>query len=416
MRVCITGLGVQSACGSDPDALHRAMVEGRSAVRPLPDDPEIGLQRALVATCPEPGAIEGVPAHELMDLDRVAHFSIDVALQALRAAQSAGAPLPLERMPVVWGCSMGGLSTLDTAFHDLLERRKKRVRPMTVPMAMPSAPAFYVARYTQAQGPVTTLTAACASSALAIGQAARLIARGEAESVITGGTESTVDPCALRAWQATGALAVPDATDAARSCKPFDLQRNGFVVGEGAAALVLESEASAARRGAEVLGWILGFGHTSDLGHISRPTSPSQIEAMRQALEEAGIGPDDPLYLNAHGTATALGDEVEAASIHAVFGGRAAPLPVSSTKALHGHTLGASGALEAIVTLQALRHGHLPGNVHLREPAPQAASLHLLRTVRALDDAAERRRIGVSNSFAFGGINASLVLEARPRP
>ena len=410
MRVVVSGLGVMCASGASPEALHQAMVEARSAVALRQDVPELGLQRAVSALCPSPLTIDSLPAHQLLDLDRVSLFSLHAGLQAVRAAEASG-PLPRERMPVIWGCSMGGIGTLDEAYHDLLERRKKRARPMTVPMAMPSAPAYFLAHHLGLLGPVSTLTAACASSALAIGQAARMIERGEAEAVLCGGGESMVTNAAMRAWQMTGALSPADPTDPSRSCRPFDARRNGFAMGEGAGALVLESEASARRRGAPIHGYVRGYGHTADIAHISRPTSPSQVSAMRAALSEAELAPAQIHYLNAHGTATVLGDQVEAASILDAFGADAPRVPVSSTKALHGHTLGGSGAIESIVVLQALRHRQLPPNAHLDTLDPQLPALDFFREARALPTGTT---YALSNSFAFGGVNACLVLESAP--
>lgn len=408
MRVAVTGLGVMCASGAHPADLHQAMIEGRSAVAPRQDAPELGLQRAVSALCPAQFTIDSLPAHQLLDLDRVTLFSLHAGLQAIQAAEAA-APLARERMPVVWGCSMGGIGTLDEAYIDLLERRKKRARPMTVPMSMPSAPAFFLAHHLQLLGPVSTFTAACASSALAIGQAARMIERGEADAVLCGGGESMVTPAAMRAWQMTGALSPTDPVDASRSCRPFDARRNGFAMGEGAGALVLESVASARRRGAPIHGYVRGFGHTSDIAHISRPSQPSQVAALRAALADAGLAPDQIHYLNAHGTATVLGDLVEAGSIQEAFGACAERLPVSSTKGLHGHTLGGSGAIESIVTLQALQHRLLPPNAHLEAIDPNLPALNFLRQAKPLPGGTTH---AVSNSFAFGGVNACLVLES----
>lgn len=409
MKVAVTGVGVTCAAGLDGASLLSAALAGQSAARLLADVPEFGLQRAVAALCPTDFSIPGIAAHQLLDLDRVSLFSLHAAQQALAQAEASGRTLTRETLPVLWGCSMGGLSTLDTGYVDVLVRGKKRVRPTTVPMAMPSAPAFHVAHHFGLQGPVHTVSAACASSALAIGQACRMIERGEAQQVMVGGVDSMVAPTVLRAWQASGALAPADPDEPHASCRPFDARRTGFTMGEGAAALLLESATSALARQAPVLGWVRGFGHTSDIGHISRPSAAPQAAAMRAALRDAGLEQLESVsYINAHGTATLAGDAVEATSIREAFGSHADRLPVSSTKPVHGHLLGGAGALEAVLTLLALRAGVLPPNAHLRTLGEDVAPLHVLRERVGVPAGA----LALSNSFAFGGVNAVLALQS----
>jgi 3-oxoacyl-[acyl-carrier-protein] synthase II len=410
MRVAITGLGVTCASGLSVAELMAALLGGRSAVRALPEVPEIGLSRAVAAICRPDLSIAGIAGHLLLDLDRVSLFSLHAAQQALARAESCGAGgLQRETTAVLWGCSMGGLSTLDAGYLDVFVRGRKRVRPTTVPMAMPSAPAFHVAHHFGLLGPVSTISAACASSALAIGQACRMIERGEARQVLVGGVDSMVTPTVLRAWQASGALASADTAAPEKSSKPFDQHRSGFVMGDGAAALVLESCESAHARRAEVLGWVRGFGHTSDISHISRPSAPSQVAAMRAAILDAALTDSEHIgYVNAHGTATVVGDAVEAASIREVLQDDVAHIPVSSTKPLHGHLLGGAGALEAVVSLMALRGGVLPANAHLEHLSDDCTPLNVLREPTRV----KRGALALSNSFAFGGINAVLALEA----
>jgi 3-oxoacyl-(acyl-carrier-protein) synthase len=410
MKVAITGLGATCASGANTLELLDNLLKGQSSVRAIDDAPDIGLSRAVAAICSTELEIPGVKPHLLLDIDRVSLFSLHAAQQALAQAESQGAGLlARESLPVLWGCSMGGLSTLDAGYVDVMVRGRKRVRPTTVPMAMPSAPAFHVAHHFGLLGPVSTISAACASSALAIGQACRMIERGEASQVLVGGVDSMVAPTVLRAWQASGALARADLESPQQSCRPFDGERSGFAMGDGAAALLLESEESARARRAEVLGWVRGFGHTSDISHISRPSAASQVAAIRAALADASVADQESVgYINAHGTATDVGDGVEASSIREVFQGYAERLPVSSTKALHGHLLGGAGALEAVVSLLALRRCVLPANAHLRTLGGDCAPLHVLREPTAIRPGA----LALSNSFAFGGINAVLAIEA----
>jgi 3-oxoacyl-[acyl-carrier-protein] synthase II len=410
MKIAITGLGTTCASGTSTAALMSSILSGQGAVRALNDVPEFGLTRAAAAICTDDLTIPSIAKHLLLDIDRVSLFSLHAAEQAIAQSESRhAAPLQRDSVAILWGCSMGGLSTLDAGYLDVLVRGKKRIRPTTVPMSMPSAPAFHVAHHFGLKGPVSTISAACASSALAIGQACKMIDRGEAQQMLVGGVDSMVAPTVLRAWQASGALASAHLGDPRLSCKPFDAQRQGFVMGDGAAALMLESEASARARKAEILGWVRGFGHTSDISHISRPGAASQAAAMRAALQDAGVRSVEEVgYVNAHGTATLVGDAVEAASIKDVFENYASRLPISSTKPLHGHLLGGAGALEAVITLLSLKEGMLPANANLENLSEDCAHLNVLREPTRIAKGA----LALSNSFAFGGINSALVLEA----
>jgi 3-oxoacyl-[acyl-carrier-protein] synthase II len=254
------------------------------------------------------------------------------------------------------------------------------------------------------------MSVACASSALAIAQGARLIANGEADVVVVGGCESMLSPPVRRTWQMSQAVCGLDEAEPEASCRPFSARRSGFAMGEGAACLVLESQAHAAARGAVVLGWLRGVGHTTDAGHISRPDAAAQAQAMRLALKQAELAPKDIAYVNAHGTATGAGDVSEATAVLEVFGDTHPSVPISSTKAMHGHLIGGAGALEAIITLEALRMGVLPGNPHTPDVDPAFAALNAFEHPLTLSGSATR--FAMSNSFAFGGVNAVLVLEA----
>lgn len=408
MRVCITGYGLVCPSGSSVPVAMAELWAHRSAITALPAVPEYGLEAMACGVSADVTSVDGIAPHLLRGPDRVSLFSLASAQQALSQAEEAG-PLPRSDMPLVWGCSMGGLGTLDEAYQDVIGRAKRRVRPTTVPYAMPSAPAFHVAHHLGVRGPSTTLTVACASSALAIAQGCRLIASGDAQAVLVGGTEAMNKPTTRRAWQMTQSVCEAEPDQPERSCRPFGKARHGFALAEGAAALVLESQDSARARGARVLGWVRGWGHTTDAVHISLPDTGAQVQAMQRALDHAGVAARDIVYLNAHGTATAAGDVSEARAIAAVFGAANPDLPVSSTKAMHGHLIGAAGALEAIVTLEALRAGLLPGNPHSDPIDPEMGGLNLFTEPLRLGR--DGPRLGVSNSFAFGGVNVALVLE-----
>jgi len=255
------------------------------------------------------------------------------------------------------------------------------------------------------RGPFANFSTACSSSAMALGEAMRTIQAGRADAIVAGGAEALLTPGTLAAWQALRTLAPADAADPAASCKPFDKRRAGLVLGEGAAAFVLEDEAHARKRGAKIHGFLTGYGNSCDAVHMSRPDRDGQIRAMREALKEAALAPEDIAYINAHGTATAVGDVVEAEAINAVFGN--APVRVSSTKSLHGHLLGGAGALEFAVALHALEEGLLAPTAFLEQPDPACKLNHVaLRAERIAPPKAV-----MSNSFAFGGSNVVLIAQ-----
>jgi 3-oxoacyl-[acyl-carrier-protein] synthase II len=270
---------------------------------------------------------------------------------------------------------------------------------------MPNAPVAEIALWAQARGITHTFANACASSAVALGEAMLALRAGRLDVAIVGGSEAMLTPGVVAAWHAMRVLA-PVTGDPTRVCKPFDAQRSGFALGEGAAALILERESHARRRGATAIGQICGYGISTDAVHITNPDPAGQVRAMRMALADAGLKPDDIAYINAHGTATLAGDRAEASSIAAVFQGL--EVPVSSTKALHGHLLGAGGALEFLIALLAVRHRSVPVHAHWTAPDP------LCPVVVAQPGQVwpSERRHALSNSFAFGGTNVALVVSA----
>jgi 3-oxoacyl-[acyl-carrier-protein] synthase II len=302
---------------------------------------------------------------------------------------------------------MGGAHTLDQSFQRLYGNKDWRGRPLTVVMAMNNAAGSNVALKNGLRGPFANYSTACSSSAMALGEAMLAIAAGRADAIVAGGAEALLTPGTLAAWVALRTLAQADAADPAASCKPFDRRRAGLVLGEGAAAFVLEEESRARARGAPIHALLTGYGNTCDAAHMSRPDRDGQTRAMREALAEARLEPRAIGYVNAHGTATAVGDVVEAEAINEVFGDAAAEVRVSSSKSLHGHLLGGAGALEFGVALLALEQGVYAPTAFLAEPDPACKLRHVaLRAERA-----EAPRAVMSNSFAFGGSNVVLIAE-----
>ena len=403
-RVAITGAGVVSPLGTSLADFHSALAQGRSGIRRLPEEiaQGTGVQvGALVDWNPE-GLFS---AGEAANLDRVAQFAIGASQQALRASGLDLASADRNRIGVYWGTGMGGAHTLDGAFHRLYANKDWRARPLTVVMAMNNAAGSNVALRHGLRGPFANFSTACSSSAMALGEAMRTIAAGRADAVVAGGSEALLTPGTLSAWFALRTLAPADAADAAASCKPFDKRRGGLVLGEGAAAFVLEDESHALARGARILGFLTGYGNTCDAAHMSRPDRDGQVRAMREALAESGLEPRDIGYINAHGTATLVGDVVESEAIGSIFGEGA--VRVSSTKSMHGHLLGGAGALELGVALLALEQGIVAPTAFLEQPDPACKLRHVAMNAERI----EPPRAVMSNSFAFGGSNVVLIAE-----
>ncbi len=412
-RVVVTGGGVISPLGNSLPELHRALAEGRSGIRRLP--PEVaqgsGVQvGALVDWDPAPLFSPG----EAANIDRVSQFAIAASLQAVQSSALVLEDENRNRIGVHWGTGMGGAHTLEASYKHLYSTGEWRTRPLTVVMAMNNAAGSNVAVRHGLRGPFANYSTACSSSAMALGEAMRTIAAGRADVMIAGGSESLLTPATLLAWQALRTLAPADAQDAAASCKPFDKRRSGLVLGEGAAAFVLEEESHARARGARIHALLTGYGNSCDAVHMSRPDRDGQVRAMKEALAEAGLSPGDIGYINAHGTATSVGDVVEAEAINAVFGelgGENGPVRVSSTKSMHGHLLGAAGALEFAVALLALEEGLVAPTAFLEQPDPACKLRHV--PVRA--EKITPPRAAMSNSFAFGGSNVVLLAERPER-
>ncbi len=406
-RVAITGLGVIAPLGNSVDALFSELIAGRSGIRQLTSARSDRLRSPIGAAADFDGAAHFSPIRLRM-LDRISQLTLAAAGQAITDAHLDFASEERDRCGVSVGTSMGGVTTTDEQYYNLYGQRSERVQPLSVLAAMSNAPAAWIGIDHGLTGPNLTYSTACSSSAVAIGEAARRIRCGEVDVMLAGGGEAPLTYGVLRAWEAMRTLATPDPIDPSTSCRPFSLNRSGLVIGEGAAFLVLEEWQHARTRGADIHAELSGYGLTSDVAHITRPTVEGQASAMRAALRSAQLDPGCIDYINAHGTATAQNDVVETAAIKKVFGERALAIPVSSTKSMHGHLLGAAGALEFVISVAALERGSVPPTLHLTAPDPACD----------LDYVPGRARTGLSlravmsNSFAFGGTNAVLIAEA----
>ena len=400
----MTGLGVEAPLGHSVDELFTNLATGRSAIHVLPISLGQDLRRAIGATADFDGQNHFPPARLRM-LDRVSQLALTAAARAVADAGVDFAAEQRNRCGVFVGTGMGGAQTTDDGYHTLYSEKSDRIKPYTVLASMTNAAAAWIGIDYALEGPNLTFSTACSSSAVAIGEAACRIRSGEVDVMLAGGAEAPLTRGVLCAWDAMRTLAAQDAKDPSASCRPFCRTRSGLVLGEGAAFVVLEDWEHAVRRNATIHAELCGYGLATDITHITRPTVEGQARAMRAALYSAGRHANDIDYVNAHGTATVQNDAVETAALKDTFGSRAFSIPVSSTKSMHGHLLGAAGALEFIISLAALQRGIVPPTMHL--DTPDAAC--------DLDYVPNRARTGIalravmSNSFAFGGTNATLV-------
>lgn len=403
-RVVVTGIGAVSCLGSNAAAQFQAAIEARSGISGFALSEGAGIRTSIAASIKEelPSLLDRSSSNMF---DRVAHLAWHSAHEAI--AQAGIGELSdeqLQRSGIFWGCGFGGASTIEATYDDLFLKQKNRTRPFTVIGVMANGAAALLSLQSRFQGPSITYSTACASSAHAIGEAFRQIRDGYCDRAIAGGSEAMLQSGAVNGWEALRTLAKVDEARPHASCKPFSLDRSGFVLGEGAAALVLESYESAKARGARILVEIVGYGTSTDAVHITKPDAARQARAIHNALQDAGLSPSDITYLNAHGTATEVGDVAETESIKMAFGEHARSLLISSTKAIHGHVFGATGALELVITIQAQGQGIAPPTAFLDNPDP-ACDLNYLPG-QALETPIP---YAMSNSFAFGGSNVSII-------
>jgi len=396
LRVAVTGLGVISALGGNSGEFWQALQAGRSGIAPIQ-----AVDRALLRFTNGAEVQNYSPAQyfdekEVGLLDRFAQFGALAARQAIAQAGVQWTQQLRESTAIITGSCAGGQTTEDEGFVNLYRNNIPRVNPFTIPRTMENAAASRISLETGVVGPTYTISTACSSSSHAIGQAFWMVRNGAAAMAIAGGSEAVFSLGFLKAWEAMRVVS-PD------TCRPFSKDRRGLILGEGAAMLVLEPMDAARARGAPVIGEIVGLGMSSDAFHITQPSGDGAARAMRAAISDAGVDPAQIGYINAHGTATPANDATETTAIRKVFGAHAGRLAVSSTKSMHGHTLGAAGAIEAVATLLALQHGVLPPTANFTEPDP-TCDLDVVPNI-ARPAALE---FALSNSFAFGGLNAVL--------
>lgn len=397
-RVVVTGLGVVCALGHDRTCFWESLRAGRSGIEPIE-----GVDRTLFRF--ENGAeVRGYDPTRYFErrdidlLDRFAQFGVIAAREAVADAGIEFTPALRERTGIVTGSCVGGQLTEDEGFVSLYRRNNPRGNPLTIPRVMNNAGASRISQEFGIVGPAWTVSTACSSSNHAIGQAFRMVRDGDVEVAVAGGSEATFSMGFLKSWEAMRVVS-PD------TCRPFSKDRHGLILGEGGACLILETLEGAQARGARIHAEMMGFGMSADAHHITQPLCDGAARAMRAAIADGGLRPEQFGYINAHGTGTMANDATETAAIRAVFGAHADKLAVSSTKSMHGHALGAAGAIEAVATILALENGILPPTANYNEPDPACDLDVIPNEARAADV-----EYALSNSFAFGGLNAVIAM------
>jgi len=347
-----------------------------------------------------------ITAIQKLAMDPVAQMGYVAAKRALAQAGLAGRADLLAEAGVYMGCGLGGAATYEHGYEVYFLKNTRRVKPTIVPRVMPNAPAAHISMAFGIRGPSITYSVACTSSATAIGEAYRAVRDGYLDCVVTGGAEAMLAEAVIIAWEAMGVVAKEHPDGPAASVRPFDKARTGFALAEGAAVIVIESEERVRQRGATPLGEIVGYGASSDAFNLTQPSQLGQVRSMRDALRDAGVPPQAVGYVNAHATATTVGDLVEVRAIKEAFGAHASRLAVSSTKSMNGHLVGAAGAVELGITLMAVARGKLPPTANLTDPHDECD----LDFVPGCGREAPGLEYALSNSFGFGGSNASLVV------
>jgi 3-oxoacyl-[acyl-carrier-protein] synthase II len=405
-RVVVTGIGVISPLGPK-DALWDNLINGVSGVGRIThfDASEYPVQIAAEVKDFDPSEYMDYKAARRMDL--FCQYAVAAAVQSLADADLEITEQNAHRIGVLIGSGIGGINTIENQLHVLKEKGVGRVSPFLVPMLIPDMASGQTAIITGAKGPNSCTVTACASGTHSIGDAFRIIERGNADVMLAGGAEAGITPLAMAGFIAARALSSRN-DDPESASRPFDLNRDGFVMGEGACVLVLEELEHAKARGARIYCELVGYGASGDAYHITSPAPEHEgaQRAMKEALADAGLSPEDVSYINAHGTSTKYNDYYETAAIKRVFGERAKEIPVSSTKSLTGHLLGASGALEAAICALALTHQLIPGTYNYQEPDPDCDLDYVPNQAREASI-----EIAMSNSFGFGGHNAVLIMK-----
>lgn len=406
-RVVVTGMGLITPVGTGVEAFWASLREGRSGVRAITRFDASPFPTRIAAQVDDFDPLRYMDRRDARRMDRFVQMALAAARMALEDANLRLEDCDRDQVGITMGTGIGGIHTLVEQMGVMAEKGPDRVSPFFIPMMIANMAGGQLAIALAARGPNTTHVTACAASANAIGDAFRILQRGEAQVMLTGGSEGCLVPIALAGFCAMKALSERN-DEPARASRPFDAQRDGFVMGEGAGVLVLEALPFALARGARILAEVVGYGMTGDAYHITAPPPDGNggARAMRRALADAGLEPADVDYINAHGTATPQGDAAETAAIRAVFGEHAYRIPVSSTKSMTGHLLGAAGVVELAACILAIRDGVVPPTINYEYPDPECDLDYVPNRARP-----HPVRVALSNSFGFGGQNATLIVK-----
>ncbi|MEI7916463.1 MAG: beta-ketoacyl-[acyl-carrier-protein] synthase family protein [Methylophilaceae bacterium] len=401
-RVAVTGLGVLSPIGNDPKTFFASLMAGKSGIKRLEMDFVDQLDCKIAAYINDFDPLDHFVKNKAATMDRVTQFAVVASQQALKDSGINLDTENLDRFGVYLGTGMGGAASVEEGYVRLYKDQAKRLKPFTVLMAMNNAASAQVALDFGITGPDLTFCTACSSSSVAIGEAVRQIKHGYTDVMLAGGSEALLTFGTIKAWEALRTLADEDEQNPSASCKPFSGNRSGLVLGEGAGMVVLEDMDRAVARGATIYAEVIGYGSSNDSSHITQPSVEGQARAMRKALIEANINADQLDYINAHGTGTKLNDITETNAIKQVCGNK---IPVSSSKSMHGHLMGAAGAVEFVACMMAIQEQALPPTAHLVEPDPDCD----LDYVPNIGRKNVKVDIIMSNSFAFGGTSGVLI-------
>jgi len=403
-RVVITGLGVFASTGKNQDSFFENLLHGRSGVRPITQFDSSPLSVRIAAEISDYNPEDYFPAKRLDLLDRFAQFALIAAGEAMQSSGIEVRDEERSRFGVVMGSGMGGAGSYDAGYHNLYAKNVTRLHPFTIPRIMHNAATSHICMEYGAQGPALATATACSSSGHAIAEAYHLIKFGLADLALAGGADAPITYGVMRCWEAVRVLASGNGNPAT-ACRPFSADRKGMVIGEGAGVLLLEELEHARKRGARIYGELAGCGMSSDASHITQPSVDGPVRAIRMALDGAGVAPDEVDYVNAHGTGTRLNDATETQVLKEVFKDHARKLAISSTKSMHGHAMGATGAIEFVATVLAVARGVVPPTANYTEQDPECDLDYVPNQPREM-----RVRAAISNSFAFGGLNAVLLV------
>ena len=406
-RVVVTGMGIISPLGTGIEAYWDALTSGASGVGPITQFDASDYKVRIAAEVKGFEPTDYVDRKSARRMDRFAQLSVAAASMAVEHA-GLDVAADAENIGVLVASGIGGVKTFEKETAVLLEKGPDRISPFFIPMEIANMASAQVSIHLGARGPVSTVCTACSAAANAIGDAFEIVKRGAAEVMLTGGSEASISPVGIAAFAQMGALSARN-DEPEKASRPFDLERDGFVMGEGSAILVLEERERAVARGAKILAEVAGYGMTGDAFHMSlpEPSGENQARAMLAALREAGLEPAGIDYINAHGTSTPPGDTIETKSIKIALGDHARKVAISSTKSMMGHCLGASGALEAAVCILAIDRSAVPPTINLDNPDPECDLDYVPLRVRE-----QQVRVAATNSFGFGGHNVTLLFRA----